>query len=99
MTQVQNPPSHKATAGRQIRKLTPPEAETDVPLSRVRSLDSARDLHYCFGLRIWSKIRAILGWLKFVSAYVERDKKILKNFIFVTTDTYGTSLHRLHRKV
>jgi len=37
-------------------------------------------------LRIWSKIRAILGWSKFVSAYVERDKKILKNSIFVTTD-------------
>ena len=33
-------------------------------------------------LRIWSKIRAILGWSKFVSAYVEKDKKILKNFIF-----------------
>jgi hypothetical protein len=25
---------------------------------------------------------AILGWSKFVSAYVERDKKILKNLIF-----------------
>ncbi|MBA7472701.1 hypothetical protein ES707_08033 [subsurface metagenome] len=37
-------------------------------------------------LRIWSKNRAILGWLKFVSAYVEKDKKILKNSIFVTTD-------------
>jgi hypothetical protein len=35
MTQIQNPPSHKTTAGRQIRKLTPPEAETDAPLSRV----------------------------------------------------------------
>jgi len=23
-----------------------------------------------------------LGWSKFVSAYVEKDKKILKNFIF-----------------
>ena len=33
-------------------------------------------------LRIWSKIRAILGWSKFVSAYVERDKKILKLAVF-----------------
>ena len=33
-------------------------------------------------LRIWSKIRAILGWLKFVSAYVERDKKNLKLAVF-----------------
>jgi hypothetical protein len=41
----------------------------DAPLSRA-------------DLRIWSKIRAILRWSKFVSAYVERDKKILKNFIF-----------------
>ena len=31
---------------------------------------------------IWSKIRAILGWSKFVSAYVERDKKILKLAVF-----------------
>jgi len=30
---------------------------------------------------IWSKIRAILGWSKFVSAYVKRDKKILKKWI------------------
>ena len=36
-------------------------------------------------LRIWSKIRAIWGWSKFVSAYVERDKKILKNLIFALT--------------
>jgi hypothetical protein len=35
-------------------------------------------------LRIWSKIRAILGWSKFVSAYVERDKKILKKWIFAS---------------
>jgi len=35
-------------------------------------------------LRIWSKIRAILGWSKFVSAYVERDKKIFKKFDFCT---------------
>jgi hypothetical protein len=41
----------------------------DVPLSRAN-------------LRIRSKIRAILGWSKFVSAYVERDKKNLKNLIF-----------------
>ena len=34
----------------------------DVPLSRAN-------------LRIWSKIRIYLGWSKFVSAYVERDKK------------------------
>ncbi len=33
-------------------------------------------------MRIWLKIRAILGWLKFVSAYVERDKKILKLAVF-----------------
>ena len=33
-------------------------------------------------LRIWSKIRAVLGWSKFVSAYVKKDKKILKNMIF-----------------
>jgi len=33
-------------------------------------------------LRIWSKIRAILGWSKFVSAYVERDKKNLKLAVF-----------------
>jgi len=26
---------------------------------------------------------AILGWLKFVTGYVERDKKMLKNLIFV----------------
>ena len=37
---------------------------------------------FFYPLRIWSKIRAILGWLKFVSAYVEKDEKILKNFIF-----------------
>ncbi|MFC1739561.1 hypothetical protein ACFL1G_11030, partial [Planctomycetota bacterium] len=30
-------------------------------------------------LRIWSIIREFLGWSKFVSAYVERNKK---NFIF-----------------
>jgi len=29
-----------------------------------------------------AKIRAILVMVKFVSAYVERDKKILKNLIF-----------------
>jgi len=29
-----------------------------------------------------AKNRVILGWLKFVSAYVEKDKKILKNLIF-----------------
>jgi len=33
-------------------------------------------------LRIWSKIRVFLRWSKFVGAYVERDKKILKNLIF-----------------
>ena len=33
-------------------------------------------------MRIWSKIRAILGRSKFVSGYVERDKKILKRLIF-----------------
>jgi len=33
-------------------------------------------------MRGWSKIRAILGWLKFVSAYVERDKKIMKLAVF-----------------
>ncbi len=33
-------------------------------------------------LRIWSKIRVFLGWSKFVSAYVERDKKILKLAVF-----------------
>ena len=33
-------------------------------------------------MRIWSKIRAILGWSKFVSAYVERDKKIMKLAVF-----------------
>jgi len=33
-------------------------------------------------LRIWSKIRAILGWSRFVNLYVERDKDFSKNFIF-----------------
>jgi len=40
-----------------------------VPLSRAN-------------LCIWLKNRAILGWSKFVSAYVERDKKIMKKWIF-----------------
>ncbi len=35
-------------------------------------------------LRIWSKIRIYLGWSKFVSAYVERDKKNFKKFDFCT---------------
>jgi len=39
-------------------------------------------------LRIWSKIRVILEWSKFVSAYVERDKKIVKLAVFsVRVDT------------
>jgi hypothetical protein len=33
-------------------------------------------------MRIWSKIRIYLGWSKFVSSYVERDKKILKLAVF-----------------
>ncbi len=33
-------------------------------------------------MRIWSKIRAILVMVKFVSAYMERDKKILKLAVF-----------------
>ena len=33
-------------------------------------------------MRIWLKIRVFLGWSKFVSAYVERDKKILEFWIF-----------------
>ncbi len=33
-------------------------------------------------LRIWSKIRVFLGWSKFVSVYVERDKNFSKNLIF-----------------
>jgi len=32
-------------------------------------------------MRIWLKIQTILGWSKFVSAYVERDKKNLKKWI------------------
>ena len=35
-------------------------------------------------LRIWSKIRVFLGWSKFVSVYVERDKKNFKKFDFCT---------------
>jgi hypothetical protein len=31
---------------------------------------------------IWLKIRAILGWSKFASAYVERDKKNFKLAVF-----------------
>ncbi len=34
-------------------------------------------------MRIWSKSAGFSEWYKFVNAYVERDKKILKNFIFV----------------
>ncbi len=33
-------------------------------------------------MRIWSKIRIHLGWSKFVSAYMERDKKIMKLAVF-----------------
>jgi hypothetical protein len=33
-------------------------------------------------LRIWLKIRVFLGWSKFVSACVERDKKNFKKFVF-----------------
>jgi hypothetical protein len=44
-------------------------AKKHVPLSRAN-------------LCIWSKIRAILGWSKFVSSYVERDKKNLKLAVF-----------------
>ena len=33
-------------------------------------------------MRIWSQNRAILGWLKFVSRYVERDKKNVEEFDF-----------------
>jgi len=33
-------------------------------------------------MRIWLKKSAILVMVKFVSAYVERDKKILKRLIF-----------------
>jgi len=33
-------------------------------------------------MRIWLKIRGFLVMVKFVSACVERDKKILKNFDF-----------------
>jgi len=33
-------------------------------------------------MRIWLKIRVFLVMVKFVNAYVERDKKILKKRIF-----------------
>ncbi len=33
-------------------------------------------------LRVWLKIGVILGMVKFVSGYVERDKEMLKNSIF-----------------
>jgi hypothetical protein len=36
-------------------------------------------------LRIWSKIRVILEWSKFVSACVERSKKFSKNLFFAPT--------------
>jgi len=34
-------------------------------------------------MRVRLKNGAISGWPKFVSVYVERDKKMLKNLIFV----------------
>jgi len=43
-----------------------------VPLSRAN-------------LRIWSKIRVFLGLVKFLSAYVGRDKKKFKKWIFALT--------------
>jgi hypothetical protein len=49
--------------------LTPPEAETDVPLSRAN-------------LRIYAEKHEFFRGEKLVSAYVERDKKIIKKKIF-----------------
>ena len=54
-------------------------------------------LYYWANLRIWSKIRVFLGWSKFVSAYVERDKKILKNFIFAFAPLRIWSIFRRSR--
>jgi len=64
--QIQNPNDPNS---KQIRKLTPPEAETDVFLNRAN-------------LRVRLKNGAILGWSKFISGYVERDKKNVEKFNF-----------------
>jgi hypothetical protein len=47
-------------------------SKKDVPLSRVN-------------LRIWSKKRVFFKGNKFVNTYMERDKKILKKWIFALT--------------
>ncbi len=63
----------------------------------ARGLPINRDFRYRFSLRIWLKFRAILGWSKFVSAYVERDKKILKNLIFAFAPLRIWSIFRRSR--
>jgi len=41
------------------------------------------------------KIRVFLGWSKFVSACVERDKKILKKWIFALVPLHIWSIFRI----